>query len=71
MRFGTKDSLLLFHAGMIAEAMGQPDQARSQLKEALQINPHFHPIYANAAQQQLAKLDAQFQSQEGSNNHGR
>jgi tetratricopeptide (TPR) repeat protein len=41
MRFGTRDSLLLFHEGMIAEAMGQRELARSELKEALRINPHF------------------------------
>jgi tetratricopeptide (TPR) repeat protein len=66
MRFGTRDSLLLFHAGMIAERMGQPEQARNELKEALQINPHFHLIYANAAQQSLTALEAQSESKEGS-----
>jgi tetratricopeptide (TPR) repeat protein len=66
MRFGTRDSLLLFHAGMIAERMGQPEQARNELKEALQINPHFHLIYANAAQQRLEALGAQSESKEGS-----
>jgi tetratricopeptide (TPR) repeat protein len=66
MRFGTRDSLLLFHAGMIAEQLGQPEQARNELKEALQINPHFHLIYANAAQQRLTALEAQSESKEGS-----
>ena len=66
MRFGTRDSLLLFHAGMIAERMGQPEQARNELKEALQINPHFHLIYADTAQQRLAALEAESESKEGS-----
>jgi tetratricopeptide (TPR) repeat protein len=66
MRFGTRDSLLLFHAGMIAERMGQPEQARNELKTALQINPHFHLIYANAAHQRLEALEAQSESKEGS-----
>jgi tetratricopeptide (TPR) repeat protein len=66
MRFGTRDSLLLFHAGMIAERLGQREQARSELKEALQINPHFHLIYANAAQEKLAALEARSESKEGS-----
>ena len=66
MRFGTRDSLLLFHAGMIAERLGQREQARRELKEALQINPHFHLVYANAAQQRLAALGAQSESKEGS-----
>ncbi len=59
LQFGTRDSLLLFHAGMIAERLGQREQARSELKEALQINPHFHLNYADAAQQRLAALEAQ------------
>ena len=66
MRFGTRDSLLLFHAGMIAERLGQQEQARNELKEALQINPHFHLVYANAAQQRLAALEAQSESKGGS-----
>jgi len=66
LRFGTQDSLLLFHAAMIAERLGQPEQARNELKEALQINPHFHLIYANAAQQRLSALEAQSESKEGS-----
>ncbi len=66
LRFGTRDSLLLFHAGMIAERLGKRDQARNELKEALQINPHFHLIYANAAQQTLTALEAQPESREGS-----
>jgi len=70
LQFGTRDSLLLFHAGMIAEAVGQRELARSELKEALRINPHFHLIYANAAQQKLAALEAQSETKEGSNDHG-
>jgi tetratricopeptide (TPR) repeat protein len=65
MRFGTRDSILLFHAGMIAERLGQREQAQNELKEALQINPHFHLIYANAAQQRLTALEAQSESKEG------
>ena len=70
LQFGTRDSLLLFHAGMIAEALGQRDQARSELKEALRINPRFHLIYANAAQQRLAALEAQSETGKGSVSHG-
>jgi tetratricopeptide (TPR) repeat protein len=69
MQFGTRDSLLLFHAGMIAEALGQQEQARSELKEALQINPHFHLRYANIAQQRLATLEAQAESKKDAGNH--
>lgn len=70
-RFGTRDSLLLFHAGMISEGLGKHEQARTELKQALEINPHFHPIYADAAQQRLAALGQQSKSEEGSNQHGR
>jgi tetratricopeptide (TPR) repeat protein len=67
MRFGTRDPLLLFHAGMIAQGLGQEGQARKELKQALQINPHFHLIYANIAEQKLAAMDALAKSKEGSN----
>jgi hypothetical protein len=52
---------------MIAEGLGQREKARSDLNEALQISPHFHLIYANAAKQALAALDAQAESKEGPN----
>jgi tetratricopeptide (TPR) repeat protein len=71
MHFGTRDSLLLFHAAMIADRMGQSDQARNELRESLKINPHFHLIYADAAQQRLAVLEAQSESKGGSNSHAR
>ncbi len=71
MRFGTRDSLLLFHAGMIAGALGHRDQAHGDLEEALRINPHFHLIYANAARQRLAVLEAQSQSQGGLHDNSR
>jgi len=69
LRFGTRDSLLLFHAGTIAEALGQRDRARSELNQALQINPHFHLTYAGTARQKLAQLETQSASKEGSNRH--
>jgi tetratricopeptide (TPR) repeat protein len=71
MRFGTRDSLLLYRAAMIADRMGQHDQARNELRESLQINPHFHLIYADAAQQKLLALEPQFASGGGSDAHPR
>lgn len=59
LKFGTRDPLLLFHAAMIAEGLGQREGARNELEDALQINPHFHLIYANTAKQELATLTAQ------------
>jgi tetratricopeptide (TPR) repeat protein len=56
LQFGTRDSLLFFHAGMIADGLGRREQARSDLQKALQINPHFHLIYRKVAQQRLLAL---------------
>ena len=63
LRFGTRDPLILFHAGLIAEQLGRHDQAHSDLSEALHINPHFHLIYASQAKQVLAAFDAQAKSE--------
>jgi tetratricopeptide (TPR) repeat protein len=71
MRFGTRDPLLLFHAGMIAEGLGRREQALGELKEALNINPHFHLIYAGEAQLRLTALEAQSAAKKGSDDHGR
>lgn len=71
LRFGTRDSLLLFHAAMIADRLGQPELARDELKASLEINPRFHLIYANAAGERLAVLDAEFESRKGPQAHGR
>ena len=57
--FGTKDSLLLFHAGMIEAKLGRAAQARESLNLALQINPRFHVLYADQARQQLKLLEVQ------------
>lgn len=65
MQFGTRDALLLFHAGMIAERLGQREQAHKDLDEALKINPHFNLKYADVAQQRLAVLESQSESKRG------
>ena len=59
LRPGARDALLFFHAGMIASRLGQTSQAKERLQTALSINPHFHVIYSEVAQQQLKTLDAQ------------
>jgi tetratricopeptide (TPR) repeat protein len=65
LKFGTRDPLILFHAGMIDEGLGRRDQARTEMERALQINPHFHLLYAGAAQQKLAALQTRAQSTGG------
>jgi Tfp pilus assembly protein PilF len=57
MRMGTKDALLEYHAGMIYAAVGDKAQAAAHLKRALEINPHFHVIFAKQAQETLAALE--------------
>ena len=56
LKLGTKDSLKLFHAGMIALELGDKLQAREYLEEALAINPHFSILYASTAQEMLQLL---------------
>jgi tetratricopeptide (TPR) repeat protein len=59
LRPGTRDALLLFHAGMIASRLGQATQAKERLQAALDINPHFHVVYPAVATQQLKSLQEQ------------
>jgi tetratricopeptide (TPR) repeat protein len=70
-QLGTRDSILLFHAGMIAEKLGQREKALSDLKQALEINPHFHFVYAKAASEKLATLEPQLASKGDSNDIAR
>jgi tetratricopeptide (TPR) repeat protein len=69
LKFGTKDPILLFHAGVINEALGHREQARSYLSQALAINAHFHFTYSSEAQQRLSTLNAQSNPAEGANQH--
>ncbi len=51
LKLGTKDASLHFHAGLIAQALGDTAAAREHLEEALAINPHFSPLYGPVAEQ--------------------
>ena len=62
LRLGTRDPMLLFHAGMIAEARGNPTEAGRQIGAALAINPHFQLLSADIARRQLDALHAQQQA---------
>jgi tetratricopeptide (TPR) repeat protein len=55
LRLGTKDSRLFYHAGMIAKAGGDLQQAREYLQRALTLNPQFDPLQAAIARKALAK----------------
>ncbi len=56
LRLGTRDSLMYFHAGMIAAKLGQTAEAKSWLEKALAQNPNFSFRYAPIARQTLTTL---------------
>jgi tetratricopeptide (TPR) repeat protein len=56
LKLGTRDALLLYHAGIIAGKIGKPEQAQQNLRAALEINPHFHLTYADDARKSLSLL---------------
>lgn len=57
LALGTKDPHLFYHAGMIAAATGNHDQARHYLSEALTINPRFDLLQAPNAAEALRALN--------------
>ena len=58
LRLGTRDPLLHFHAGMIAQKRGDAARAHMHLQTALEINPYFSPLYAPIAQQAIQESDS-------------
>jgi tetratricopeptide (TPR) repeat protein len=71
LKYGTRDALLLFHAGTIADKLGQQNRARIQLKMALEINPDFSLRYSPMATDELAKLDADVRPRDSEANNAR
>ena len=51
---GTRDPLLLYHAGMIEQSLGDHGRSRAHLRDALRIAPAFHPVHARLAREALA-----------------
>lgn len=49
LRLGEHDSLILFHAGMIAKANNEKGEAKRFLKKALDLHPHFSLQYVRIA----------------------
>jgi tetratricopeptide (TPR) repeat protein len=56
LRLGTRDAIMLFHAGMIDAALGDEDAARTRLEEALALNPNFSLVHARTASETLRAL---------------
>ena len=56
MQLGERNALFRYHAGMIRLALGDLEGARSDLTEALSINPWFNPLAAPIAVSTLAEL---------------
>lgn len=54
---GTQDAVFLYHAGMIAAATGEADEARRFLERSLEINPRFDVVGAAEASETLEGLD--------------
>lgn len=55
LRLGTRDALLHYHAGMIADALGEDTAASDHLRQALAINPFFSVRYAAPARAMLVE----------------
>jgi tetratricopeptide (TPR) repeat protein len=55
-RLGWRNATFLYHRGAIQEALGNKEQARRDLTDALAINPHFDIRQAPIARQSLTSL---------------
>jgi tetratricopeptide (TPR) repeat protein len=55
---GARNAKYAFHRGMIELSLGDRAAAREQLTLALDLNPHFSPVYAPIAVRTLADLES-------------
>ena len=58
LRLGSRDNNLLFHAGMIERAAGDPVRARDLLQQVADANPQFSLVHAQEAADTLTELSS-------------
>jgi tetratricopeptide (TPR) repeat protein len=56
LKLGTRDAKLFYHAGLVAKASGDAEQARKYLSDALKLNPEFDPFQAPIAKKVMEDL---------------
>ena len=56
LKLGSRDPLVLYHAGISAREAGREDAARTLLRRALEGNPRFSPLFAPRARRALEEL---------------
>ncbi len=59
VRLGTNDARMLFHAGMIENALGNGQEAAMYLQRALDLNRHFSVLQETQARQTLDQLTSE------------
>ena len=55
-RYGTQNSLIEYHAGVIAAHFNDRVAAKTAFRAALSLNASFHPVFADDARARLASL---------------
>ncbi|MGI8835872.1 MAG: tetratricopeptide repeat protein [Pyrinomonadaceae bacterium] len=68
LRTGTRDARLLYHSGMIANALGERRNAAKDLQLALKLNPDFNLRQATIAKNTLESLFASIRNQTSQGN---
>jgi tetratricopeptide (TPR) repeat protein len=56
LRYGTQNSLIEYHAGVIAAHFGDRNAEKAHLQRALALNGAFHPAFADDARSKLSSL---------------
>ena len=55
-KYHTENSLIEYHAGIIAAHFGDKAAEKAHLQRALDLNPTFHPVFADDARAKVAAL---------------